>query len=90
MPNVYLTDSQLEQVANLLHDEAENGEDLLEGESKELANLAEDMIRKIGDEDEEVDIQIQLFTHAIGQPVVSSKQLNEQWLINKEQKNEGI
>ena len=58
MPYVYLTDSQLERVANLLHDEAENGEDLLEGESKELANLAEDMIRKIGDEDEEVDIQI--------------------------------
>mgnify|MGYP003321758169 CR=1 FL=1 len=57
MPNVYLTDSQLEQVAQILYDEAENGEDLMPGESKELSNLAEELIRKIGDEDEEVEIK---------------------------------
>ena len=57
MPNVYLTDAQLEQVAHILHNEAENGEGLMPGESKELSNLAEELIRKIGDEDEEVEIK---------------------------------
>ena len=56
MPEIYLTDSQLEKIADLLYDESENGEDLLAGESKELSNLAEEMIRKIGDEGEEVDL----------------------------------
>ena len=57
MPNVYLTDAQLEQVAHILHNEAENGENLLAGDSRELKDLAEELIRKIGDEDEEVEIK---------------------------------
>lgn len=56
MPSIYLTDEQLEKVSDILYEESENGENLLAGESKDLRNLAEEMIRKIGDEDEEVDI----------------------------------
>ena len=56
MPNIYLTDAQLEQLAHILHNEAENGEDLIAGESRALKDLAEELIRQIGDQDEEVEI----------------------------------
>ena len=56
MPNVYLTNAQLERVAQLLDQEAENGDDLAAGESRELKDLAEDMIRKIGHGDDKDNV----------------------------------
>lgn len=56
MPEVYLTDSQLERVAQILYDTVDNSDDLMPDEGKELSVLADDMIRKIGDEGEEVDL----------------------------------
>lgn len=70
MPEVYLTDSQLERVAQILYDTVDNSDDLMPDEGKELSVLADDMIRKIGDEGEEVDIKPLQWDDVAGHPVV--------------------